>query len=252
MKIIKWILGIIVALALIGCVTFFVDKGRVNDGKAPKFAIKKVSADDKKIVYTGLGYKVISYVKKDKNEDFKEHDSKIGSWFMNYELKEDGKIENKEEKKEINSVKDFYEYIKKESKELEQAKKDFSAKDAKEQDYYVITKENKNYNEEKLNEFFEKYKEEKMATLRVAFENENEKIYIYDILFEPVSKKVLVAVDKSRDDKLDEKETKIKLEKYDKIEKIEKDDKKELVVFEGSEYDKNASSKKSMIIGEIK
>lgn len=254
MKILKWICGIIVTLAVVGCVLFFVDKNRVENGKAPKFAIKKLDKNEKKATYLGLGYKVIAYFDEDGKEDFKNNKSyKIGSWFMNFKMKPEQKeVENKEENVKIESVEDLYNYVKKEGKEFKKANEDFSKDEAKEQDFYVITNEGENLNKEILDEFFEKYDDEKFASIRIAKETEEGKIYIFDLVFEPKTKKVYLVADKTRDDKLDKDETKIKLEAYDKAEKVKDEDKENLVVFEGTEYDKDSEAKKSMIIGEIK
>ena len=260
MKILKFILGIIITIAIIGCIFFMVDKNRVEEGKAPQFAIKKVENEGNKITYTGLGYKVITYPKDKENieESLKDKKrTKIGSYFMNFEIKEDKIVKDDKdntENMEIKNVEDFYNYIKKEGQELKKANENFSAEDAKQQDFYVITNKDENLNKEKLEEFLNKYKENKMAVLRIAEETKEGRIYIFDILFEPKTKKVYVAADKSRDKELSEDETKLKLEVYDKIEKVkdEENSKENLVVFEGEEYDAKSDAKKSMVIGEVK
>lgn len=256
MKILKFILGLICILIILGVIFFFVDKGRVDDKRAPMFATKMISKDEKKVTYLGLGYKVVAYPENSVYENFADHKAvKIGSWFMNFKIKEDGKIENKEENVEINSPEDFYNYVKEKGNELKEAKDNFSKEEAEEQGYYVITNEGENLNKEKLDDFLNKVKEDKTAFLRIAVENKEGKIYIYDILNEGLSKKVFVALDKSRGNDLDEEEDKVKLEKYDNIDKVkdEEDEEKEvLAVFEGSEYNKDDDAKKSMIIGEVK
>jgi len=78
---------VIIILVVLGLVTSYIDSARVRNGVEPKFAIKIASYDGNKITYWGLGYKVIRYPGVSINEPFKNSlGTKMGSWFMNYEL----------------------------------------------------------------------------------------------------------------------------------------------------------------------
>lgn len=82
------ILGfILVILIVAGFVTSYIDSARVRNSVEPKFTIKIVSEDGKKVTYWGLGYKVVLYPSVSPNEPFKNNRSvKYGSWFMKYSL----------------------------------------------------------------------------------------------------------------------------------------------------------------------
>ncbi len=56
-------IGIFLILLIIGgIITNYADGGRVSTGHEPKYCIKVVSSDGSKVIYWGLGYKVIRYV----------------------------------------------------------------------------------------------------------------------------------------------------------------------------------------------
>lgn len=68
-------------------ITNYVDGGRVGTGHEPKYCIKVVSNNGNKVTYWGLGYKVIRYVGVSPNEPYENNiGTKMGSWFMKYEL----------------------------------------------------------------------------------------------------------------------------------------------------------------------
>ena len=74
------ILGfILVILIVAGFVTSYIDSARVRNSVEPKFTIKIVSEDGKKVTYWGLGYKVIAYKKL--NGYDKIH---VGTYFLKY------------------------------------------------------------------------------------------------------------------------------------------------------------------------
>lgn len=85
------ITGIIVAILVVaGLVTSYADSARVRNGVEPKFTIKIVSEDGNKVIYWGLGYKVVLYPSVSPNEPYKNNRGvKYGSWFMKYELEEE-------------------------------------------------------------------------------------------------------------------------------------------------------------------
>lgn len=82
------IIGIfVIVLIVIGIITNYLDSGRVTTGHEPKYSIKVVSNDGSKVTYWGLGYKIIRYVGVSPNEPYENNiGTKMGSWFMKYEL----------------------------------------------------------------------------------------------------------------------------------------------------------------------
>ena len=85
---------IIVAIAITlligtGLITSYIDGARVRNSVEPKFTIKIVTEQGKKVTYWGLGYKIIRYPSVSPNEPYKNNlGVKYGSWFMKYELKD--------------------------------------------------------------------------------------------------------------------------------------------------------------------
>lgn len=81
-------LGLILTIFIVaGIITNYADSGRVTTGHEPKYCIKVVSNDGNKVTYWGLGYKVIRYVGVSPNEPYENNiGTKMGSWFMKYEL----------------------------------------------------------------------------------------------------------------------------------------------------------------------
>ena len=84
----------LILLIIVGIITNYADSGRVSTGHEPKYCIKLVSNDGSKVTYWGLGYKVIRYVGVSPNEPYENNiGTKMGSWFMNYELPKSNTIE---------------------------------------------------------------------------------------------------------------------------------------------------------------
>ncbi len=84
----------LILLIIVGIITNYADSGRVSTGHEPKYCIKVVSNDGSKVTYWGLGYKVIRYVGVSPNEPYENNiGTKMGSWFMNYELPKSNTIE---------------------------------------------------------------------------------------------------------------------------------------------------------------
>ncbi len=106
------IIGVILILILIivGVITNYIDSGRVTTNHEPKFCIKTISNDGSKITYWGLGYKVIRYVGVSPNEPYESNiGTKMGNWFMKYELPKVENIEIEYEGKivTINNIEDI-------------------------------------------------------------------------------------------------------------------------------------------------
>lgn len=80
-KIIKLIIAIIFALAVIGGITFLVDCSSIRSEKEPVFArMTKALNDGGTVIYTGLGYKIINFNMLNGYDEVK-----VGTWFMKYE-----------------------------------------------------------------------------------------------------------------------------------------------------------------------
>ena len=88
-------IGIFLTLIIIaGIITTYVDGGRVTTGHEPKYCIKVVNNNENKVTYWGLGYKVIRYVEASPKEPYESNiGTKMGSWFMKYELPKSNVIE---------------------------------------------------------------------------------------------------------------------------------------------------------------
>ena len=86
-RIIYFVIVFIGVLLVFAFYTHIIDSARVRNGIEPKFTIKIVNEENKKITYIGLGYKVIRYVSESIDESYKNNRGvKYGSWFMSYKL----------------------------------------------------------------------------------------------------------------------------------------------------------------------
>ena len=84
---VKIVLVIVVSLLLLAIIFFTVDYFRVKKQEKPIFCVKTISYDGSKVTYWGLGYKVIRYVGVSPDEPYERNiGTKIGNWFMKYEL----------------------------------------------------------------------------------------------------------------------------------------------------------------------
>jgi len=101
---------VLIVLIVASIITNYVDSGRVTTGHEPKYCIKIESADDSKVTYWGLGYKVIRYVDVSQNEPYENNIGvKMGNWFMKYDLPKEKSITIEYESKtiEISNYKDI-------------------------------------------------------------------------------------------------------------------------------------------------
>ena len=93
-KIILIVSVIIVLLISLGIITSYIDMARVRNNVEPKYTIKIITDGGNKVIYWGLGYKVVRYPAVSPKENFKSSlGVKFGSWFMNYKLSHYEEIE---------------------------------------------------------------------------------------------------------------------------------------------------------------
>lgn len=80
-KILKLLLAVVLALAILGGVMFLIDCSNVKSGKEPLFA-KEIGAlnDGGTIEYMGLGYKIIDFNRLNGYDE-----TKVGLWYIKYE-----------------------------------------------------------------------------------------------------------------------------------------------------------------------
>ena len=80
-KILKLLLAVVLALAILGGVMFLIDCSNVKSGKEPLFA-KEISLanDGGTIEYMGLGYKIIDFNRLNGYDE-----TKVGLWYIKYE-----------------------------------------------------------------------------------------------------------------------------------------------------------------------
>ncbi len=80
---------------IVGIMAKYEDSARVRNGIEPKYVLKVVSYDGKKVTYWGLGYKVIRYPSISPNEPYNHNIGvKFGSWLMRYKLSQTEKEEH--------------------------------------------------------------------------------------------------------------------------------------------------------------
>lgn len=92
----------VIVLIVVGIITNYSDSGRVTTGHEPKYCIKVINNEGSKVTYWGLGYKVIRYVGVSPNEPYENNiGTKMGSWFMKYELPKSNIIEIEYEGKTV-------------------------------------------------------------------------------------------------------------------------------------------------------
>lgn len=94
---------IIMLLIISGLITSYIDSARIRNSQEPKYVIKIISTDGKKVTYWGLGYKVIRYPSISPNEPYKNNIGvKYGNWFMKYEI---NNLDNKESTYKVTEIK---------------------------------------------------------------------------------------------------------------------------------------------------
>lgn len=205
---------ILFVVIFIGCITNYIDGGRVSTGHEPKFCIKIISEDGRKVTYWGLGYKVIRYVGVSPNEPYEINIGvKMGNWFIKYELPIDSKY-NKEEKKDINNLDDFYKTKLTQNRDIRQLEQGYSMFDAQKDSCFVVGA--MVHNDNLYSEFIDKYNNKEDAFIRVVQSTVEGDIYIIDVLYEAKNNKLHLVKDDTRDKFAIQEDRTIKYNTYEK------------------------------------
>lgn len=198
----------IVLLIVLGIITNYIDSGRVSTGHEPKYCIKLISKDERKITYWGLGYKVIRYVGVSPKEPFERNIGvKMGTWFMKYELPKDSS--------EIKTIDDFYNKTLTQNKDIRNLSSEYSYFDAQKDNCFVIGA--MVHNDYLYGEFMENYKNNKSAFIRVAQNTVEGDLILYDILYNKKTNKLYLVTDNTRDKFSAEEDRKIALKEFNNI-----------------------------------
>ncbi len=189
---------IISIIIIIGIITNYADTGRVSTGHEPKYCMKIISQDGKKVTYWGLGYKVIRYVGVSPNEPYESNIGvKMGNWLMQYELPMDSKYSDKQDK-EIHTLDDFYNTELTQNHDLRNLGKTYSSFDAAKDNCFVIGA--MIHNENVYQEFMENYKNGKPAFICVAQNTIEGDLILYDILYYEKTNQLYLVTDNTRDE----------------------------------------------------
>lgn len=198
----------IVLLIVLGIITNYIDSGRVSTGHEPKYCIKLISKDERKITYWGLGYKVIRYVGVSPKEPFERNIGvKMGTWFMKYELPKDSS--------EIKTIDDFYNKTLTQNKDIRNLSSEYSYFDAQKDNCFVIGA--MVHNDYLYGKFMENYKNNKSAFIRVAQNTAEGELILYDILYNEKTNKLYLVTDNTRDKFSAEEDRKIALKEFNNI-----------------------------------
>lgn len=79
--------AIILLIVIIGYITSYFDKIAIKNAIEPRFAIKIINDNQRKVTYLGIGYKIVRYVNISPYESYENNMGvKYGSLFMEYNL----------------------------------------------------------------------------------------------------------------------------------------------------------------------
>ena len=195
--------------------THYADGANVTTGHEPKYCVKKISEDGKKVTYYGLGYKVIRYCKNSSDEPFNEN---IGVAMGDYKLQ----FELPDNSKRIMNMNEFYNTTLTRGNDIRNLSNEYGLSDAEKDGCYVL-KYNKIVNGHLYDEFLNNYNQDKDAFIRIAYPTVEGDVCLIDVLYNSSFDQVLVVTDSSRD-KFSSKENRmIKLKDFEKLGVIEED-----------------------------
>lgn len=198
------ITSILVIIILVGLITSYIDGGRVSTGHEPKYTIKITSKDGRKVTYFGLGYKIVRYISVSPNEPYKNNrGTKMGSWFMKYEL-----IDS------INNIDDFYKTTLTQYNDIRDLSKNYTISDARKDNCYVTGSP---INDKLFSGFTSKYNKKRDAFVRVVQTTTEGDIIITDVLYDSKNDKIHIVTDNTRDKYSSKEDRTIKYQSYEKI-----------------------------------
>lgn len=188
----------IISIIIIAIITNYADTGSVSTGHEPKYCMKVISQDGRKVTYWGLGYKVIRYVGISPNEPYESNIGvKMGNWFMQYELPMDSQYSDREDK-EIHTLDDFYNTELTQNHDIRNLTKAYSSFDAQKDNCFVIGA--MVHNENVYQEFMENYKNGKTTFIRIAQNTIEGDLILYDILYYEKTNQLYLVTDNTRDE----------------------------------------------------
>ena len=240
---------IIVIITALGIITNWIDSARVGTNNEPKYCIKSISEDGRKITYWGLGYKVIRYVGVSPNEPYQNNIGvKIGNWFMKYELPIDSEY-NKEKDISINSIDDFYNTELTKNNDIRNLGKQYNSFDAQKDKCFVIGA--MVHNDYLYNEFMENYKNKKTSFIRVAQKTVEGDLILTDILYYEKTDKLYIVIDSTRDKFMAEEDRKVNLKEFEKMTEYKYQNNLYWILYNGEINDEKFKSEDVFVITTI-
>lgn len=211
-------LGIILLVAIIfatiGLVFYHYDSIRVVHGKRPRYCIKIDLDDGNKVIYLGLGYKVVAYTGVSPKEPYENHPyKKMIGWFDKFEKPLDRN--NGEDINEIKTIDDFYNMSIIKENDIRNLSPQYSVFDAEKDGVYVVTS---GKNKEKFDSFMNRYSKGVDAYIRLGYSTKEGELILYDILYIGRIDKIFVVLDSSRDNL---GEATQELQEYDKLKLVD-------------------------------
>ena len=242
---------ILIVLIVAGIITNYVDSSRVTTGHEPKYSIKVVNNDGKKVTYWGLGYKVIRYVGVSPNEPYESNIGvKMGNWFMKYELPIDSEYnKNKEIKTDISNLDDFYNFELTQNNDIRYLGKEYSSFDAQKDNCFVIGA--MVHNDNLYSEFMNKYNKKETAFIRVAQNTVEGDLILTDILYYKETDKLYLVKDNTRDKFSAEEDRGIELKEFEKIAEYNYENHLYWILYNGEINDESLKSDDVFIITTI-
>ncbi len=201
---------VVIIVTILGLVFNHYDTINVVHGKRPRYCIKIDLDDGNKVVYLGLGYKVVAYTGVSPKESYGVHPyKKMIGWFDKFEKPLDHNMG--EDTIDIKTIDDFYNMSITKENDIRNLSPQYSVFDAEKDGVYVVTS---GKNKEKLDGFMSKYSKGDNAYIRLGYSTKEGDLILYDILYISRIDRVFVVVDSSRDNL---GEATQELQEYDKL-----------------------------------
>ena len=239
----------IISIIIIAIITNYADTGRVSTGHEPKYCMKVISQDGRKITYWGLGYKVIRYVGVSPDEPYESNIGvKMGNWLMQYELPIDSEYSDKEDK-EIHTLDDFYSTELTQNHDIRSLGKSYTSFDAEKDNCFVIGA--MVYNENVYQEFMENYKNGKTTFIRIAQNTIEGDLILYDILYYEKTNQIYLVTDNTRDEFSASQDRKVEMRQFENTTEYEYASQLYWVLYHGEINDEKFQSEDVFIVTTI-